>query len=74
MLPETADKKKQSKGTVIAVGPGKVTDQGNLISMSVKQGDLVLFKEPWSDDNKIKNENGEEEFVVSEDDILAIIE
>ena len=42
-LPETADKERPEQGTVIAVGPGKMTDQGKKIPMGVKKGDKVLF-------------------------------
>ncbi|MEK7543040.1 MAG: co-chaperone GroES [Patescibacteria group bacterium] len=72
VLPDTAEKKKQSKGTIIAIGPGKLSDDGNRLPMSVKIGDKILFKEPWSDDNKM--EDGEKKlFLVEEDDILGII-
>ena len=42
VLPDTA-KEKPSKGRVMAVGPGKYNDKGDLIPMSVKEGDLVVF-------------------------------
>ena len=72
VLPDTADKKKQSKGTVVAVGPGKLSDTGARLPMSVKVGDSVLFKEPWSDDNKM--EEGEKKyFLIEEDDILGLL-
>lgn len=72
VLPDMAEKKKQSKGAVIAIGPGKLSDNGSRLPMSVKVGDKVLFKEPWSDDNKM--EDGEKKlFLVEEDDILGII-
>lgn len=73
VLPETAEKKKQSKGKVTAVGPGKLNDQGNRLPLSLKVGDIVLFKEPWSDDNKFE-ENDKVYFLVEEDDILGILE
>jgi len=73
VLPDTAEKKKQSRGVIIAVGPGKMTDRGEKITMSVKVGEKVLFKEPWSEDNKIEND-GKKYFLVDEDDVLGIIE
>jgi len=73
IIPDTADKKKQSKGTVVAVGPGKMKENGDYAPLAVKPGDNVLFKEPWSEDNKI--EDGDKKyFLVEEDDILAIIQ
>ncbi len=73
VLPETAEKSKQTKGKVIAVGPGKFNEKGERNPMNVKVGDFVLFEEPWSENNKIKDE-GKEYFLVKEEDILAIIE
>jgi chaperonin GroES len=73
VLPDTAEKKKQSKGSVVAVGPGKMTEKGDRLPMGVKAGDKVLFKEPWSDESKF--EDGKKKmFLVEEDDILGIIE
>jgi len=73
ILPDGAEKKKQIKGIVSAIGPGKMNDRGERNSMSVKVGDKVLFKEPWSEDNKME-EDGKKYFLVEEDDILGIIE
>lgn len=72
VLPENVEKKEQTKGTIVAAGPGKMNEKGERIPMSVKPGDAVLFSKPWSDDKKI--EEGEKKyFIVSEDDVLAII-
>ena len=70
-LPETANKEKSEEGKVIAVGPGKKTDDGKIIMMSVKPGDKVLFKKYSPDEIKVE---GKEYLVVTESDILAIIE
>jgi chaperonin GroES len=73
VLPDSADKKKQSHGTVVAVGPGKMKDTGDRLPISVAVGQKVLFKEPWGDENKI--EDGDKKyFMVEEDEILAVIE
>lgn len=72
VLPDTADAKKQARGTVVAVGPGKLTEQGSRLPMSVKVGDQVLFKEPWSDAGKLE-ENGKKFCLVEESDILGIL-
>ena len=42
ILPDTAQEKPQ-QGTVVAVGPGKASDAGNLIEMTVKEGDVVIY-------------------------------
>jgi len=70
VLPDTA-KEKPQEGKVIAVGPGRYDDKGNLIKMSVKTGDIVYYKK-WGG-NEIKLDN-KEYLLVKEEDILAIIE
>jgi len=73
VLPDSAEKKEQSKGTVTAIGPGKMTNEGNRLPMSVKVGDRVVFSKPWGDDKKFE-ENEKEYYLIDEDDVLAIIE
>ncbi|MDK2920884.1 MAG: chaperonin GroES [Desulfonauticus sp.] len=70
IIPDTA-KEKPIKGEVVAVGPGKTTDDGKTIPMSVKVGDKVLFNKYAGTEVKIE---GVEHLVMREDDILAIIE
>jgi chaperonin GroES len=70
IIPDTA-KEKPIKGEVVAVGPGKVADDGKTIAMTVKAGDKVLFNKYAGTEVKIE---GEEHLVMREDDILAIIE
>ena len=72
VLPDSTDKKKQSKGVVVAVGDGRLNEKGERQMMSVKIGDKVLFKEPWSDESKIE-EDGKKLFLVEEEDVLATI-
>jgi chaperonin GroES len=69
-IPETA-KEKPQKGEVIAVGSGKITDDGKVQAMEVKVGDIVLF-EKYSG-SKIKMDD-EEYLIIREDDILGIEE
>ena len=69
IIPETADKEKPAKGTVVAVGPGKYED-GTLTPMSVKVGDEVLFAKYGYDEVKV---DGEEYFILSESSVLAVI-
>ncbi len=71
VLPETAEKEKPTRGKVIAVGPGKHDDKGNLVPMSVKVGDTVLFKKYGPDEVEF---DGKKYLVGDEDDVLAIIE
>ncbi|MCK9438742.1 MAG: co-chaperone GroES [Patescibacteria group bacterium] len=71
VLPDTIDKEKPEQGEVVAVGPGKLLESGSRSEMSVKIGNKVVFKKYSPDDIKI---NGEEYLVISENDILAIIE
>jgi chaperonin GroES len=71
VLPDTVDKDRPEKGEVIAVGPGKNLDNGQLAPMHVKIGDQVLFKK-YSPDEFVVDK--EEYLVVSEGDIIAIIE
>jgi chaperonin GroES len=69
-IPDTA-KEKPVEGRVIAVGPGKVNDQGNRLPLNVKEGDRILFGRFAGSDIKIE---GEEYLMMREDDILAIVE
>ena len=70
VLPDTVDKERPEKGEVMAVGPGKTNSEGKTLPMSVKVGDKVLFKKYSPDEIKI---DGEEVLVISESDIIAII-
>lgn len=68
-LPETA-KEKPEEGEVLEVGEGKYID-GKLVPLSVKKGDKVIFSKYGPDEIKVE---GQEFFVIKEEDILAIIE
>lgn len=70
VLPDTIDKERPERGEIIAVGSGKILDNGQKKEMSVKVGDKVMFKKYSPDEIKIENE---EYLVIKEDDILAII-
>lgn len=72
-IPETAEKEKSKRGVVIAVGPGKLTDSGELVPVTVKPGSGVYFNAGW--DNEVKFEGDEAAyFLVHESDILGVIE
>ena len=68
-LPDTA-KEKPQQGEIVAVGPGKVADNGQLIKLSVKVGDKVLYGKYSGTEITVE---GEEYLFVRESDILAII-
>ena len=68
-IPDTA-KEKPSKGEVVAVGPGKTTEDGKQVAMTVKAGDMVLFNKYAGTEIKL---DGVDHLVMREDDILAII-
>ena len=70
-LPDTASKEKSEEGKVIATGPGKKTEDGKMMMMSVKPGDKVLFSKYGPNEIKV---DGKEYLIASESDILAIIE
>jgi len=70
IIPDTA-KEKPVEGKVIAVGKGKVKEDGNVIKMDVKVGDKILFSKYGGTEVKI---DGEEHLIMREDDILGIIE
>lgn len=68
-LPDTA-KEKPQQGEVMAVGNGKVTDDGKTIPMNVKTGDKVLYGKYSGTEVKI---DGEEFLIIKESEILAIL-
>ena len=69
-LPETA-KEKPQQARVIAVGMGRMNKQNELVPLTVKAGDLVLFGKYTGDEIKIE---GEEHIILREEDILAILD
>lgn len=70
VVPDTA-KEKPQQGTVIAVGPGRLNDEGQRISMDVSVGDTVLFAKYSGTDFKL---NGQKLLILKESDVLAIVE
>ncbi|MCD7983453.1 MAG: co-chaperone GroES [Desulfovibrio sp.] len=69
-IPDTA-KEKPSKGEVVAVGPGKIAENGSRVAMAVKKGDEVLFNKYAGTEIKL---DGVDHLVMREEDILAIID
>ena len=69
ILPDTA-KEKPIEGTVVAVGPGKVADDGKLVKPEIKVGDKVLYGKYSGTEVSVE---GEEYLIMRESDIFAII-
>jgi chaperonin GroES len=69
-LPDTA-KEKPQEGVIRAVGPGRLTDKGNVVEMHVKVGDRVLYRKYSGSEIKI---DGTEYLIIPEKDILAIVD
>lgn len=71
VIPDTISKEKPEQGEVVAVGIGRLLDNGQIAPMSVKVGDKVMFRKYSPDEIKV----GEEEYlVIKEQDIMLIIE
>ncbi len=71
IIPDTVDKERPERGEVIAVGPGKVMENGTRGAMDVKVGDKVVFKKYAPDEIKVDEE---EYLVIRMEEIVAIIE
>jgi len=70
VLPDTA-KEKPQEGTIIAVGPGRILDDGTREAMDLKKGNKVLYAKYAGTEFKL---DGEELLIVSQKDVLAIVE
>ena len=70
IIPDTA-KEKPQRGTVLAVGNGKTNDEGKLVALDVKAGELILFGKYSGQEIKL---DGQEYLIMKEDDVLAIID
>lgn len=70
VLPDTA-KEKPQEGKVVAVGPGGLDKNGNKVEMTLKVGDRVLYQKYSGTEFKL---DGEELLVLSQDDVLALVE
>jgi chaperonin GroES len=70
IIPDTA-KEKPQEGKIVAVGRGKLSDEGKLIPLEVKVGERILFGKYSGSEIKL---DGEEHLIMREEDILGIIE
>ena len=70
VLPDTA-KEKPQEAEVVAVGPGKLLDNGKVVPMDVKVGDKIIFSKYGGTEIKV---DGEEYIILRQDDVLAVLE
>jgi chaperonin GroES len=70
IIPDTA-KEKPMEGRVIAVGAGKVNEEGVVTPLDVKKGDRILFSKYSGTEIKLE---GDEHLIIREDDVLAVLE
>jgi chaperonin GroES len=70
VIPDTA-KEKPQEGTVVAVGPGRISDQGERIKLDVSEGDTVVYSKYGGTEIKL---GGQEYLILSARDVLAIVE
>ena len=70
IIPDSA-KEKPQQGKVVAVGDGRMTEDGTRIPLDVRSGDLILFGKYSGQDIKL---DGEEYLIVKEDEVLAVID
>ncbi len=70
ILPDTVDKEKPEKGRVVALGSGKLLDNGTRLAWEVKVGDVVFFKKYAPDEIKVDDK---EYLILAESDILAVL-
>jgi len=70
IIPDTA-KEKPAEGKVVAVGKGKIAEDGKRIALEIKKGDRILFGKYSGTEVKVR---GEEYLIMREDDVLGIID
>lgn len=70
ILADTA-KEKPQKGTIVAAGPGKLSDAGERVALDVKTGDTVIYSKYGGTEIKV---DGEEYLILRADDIYAVVE
>jgi chaperonin GroES len=70
IIPDTA-KEKPSEGKVVAVGKGKISEDGKLTPLDVKKGDRILFSKYSGTEVNIE---GDEHLIIREDDVLGVLE
>jgi len=74
LLPDSANKEQQDRGTVIAVGPGKILENGSRAAMDVQVGNTVIFKKWGKEEIEIDVDGAKKKFlIVSADDVMAVL-
>lgn len=74
IIPDTSDKERPERGTVVAVGPGKLLENGTREAMEVNVGDVVLFKKYAPDEIEVKENGATKKYLVlSASDVMAIV-
>ncbi|NOQ50949.1 MAG: co-chaperone GroES [Desulfuromonadaceae bacterium] len=71
IIPDTVSKEKPQEGKIVAAGKGKVTPEGKILPLDVKEGDLVLFGKYAGSEIKV---DGKEYLIMREEDILGVVE
>lgn len=71
ILPDTVDKERPEQGEVIAVGPGRLLENGSRAAMSLAIGNKIVFKKYSPDEVKI---DGAEYLIIAESDVMAVID
>lgn len=75
LLPDTASKEQQDRGTVVAVGPGKMFENGSRQTIDVAVGQIVIFKKWGKEEVEIEVDGAKKKyFIVGADDVMAIVE
>ena len=70
VLPESSSKERPQKGKVVAMGPGKLSEDGKRVAMTVKPGDVVLYSKYGPTEVKLE---GQEILFLQESDVLAVL-
>ena len=70
IIPDTAKQEKATRGTVLAVGPGRMNDEGKVLPISVKIGQKVYFNPGWESEIEL---DGEKLHLIHESDVKAIL-
>ena len=70
IIPDTAEKEKPQQGTIVALGTGRISDDGKKVDFNVKVGDKVMFKQYAPDEIEV---DGDTYLVIDESDILAVV-
>ena len=71
IIPDSSNKERPEQGEVLAIGPGRIKDDGSIQPMNVKVGDKIVFKSYSPSEVKV---DGATYLVLSESDVLAVVE